>query len=133
MGVKFKPHLPGLLTLIADETSIELAIKVATKYGGTQIYIAKNILESSELAVDLGFEDAINLQKCLGSGQVLIPKGNFSGEAGRRQQIAMALDQGLTHDQVAKKLDVHIRTVERVARKTRGKKNIAQFDLFAKN
>lgn len=134
MAAEFKPYLPGLLDLIADEIAVGVAVSLAKEFGGREIYIPKSVKEGGELSKLLGHENAQKLAKLLGSGQLKVPAGNFGGEAGRRQQIAMRLDQGLTQDQVAKDLDVSLRTVERVARKMRGgKKGASQLDLFSRN
>ncbi|AZV80378.1 helix-turn-helix domain-containing protein [Parasedimentitalea marina] len=83
--------------------------------GGRQIYIPKTPTPNGALAKIVGEENAAAIIKLLGSGNVIIPTGNYGGETGRRQRIAALLDQGMSHAEIAAEVDVHVRTVERVA------------------
>jgi len=129
MSDGFKPYLPGVLALIAEEISVDLAVRLAKARGGREIYIPDGPGPTSTLAELVGLESARNLYKLLGHGKMLVPAGNFSGQTGRRQRIAMLLEQGMSHSLIAAELDVHLRTVERVAASLR---DTRQLDLFLK-
>lgn len=120
MSEAFQAQLPGVLALISEELGYQVAVALASEFGGREIYISKSPSPDSELVKTIGAESAAGLEALLGTGSLLVPKGSFGGEAGRRQAIAQLLDTGHTHDSIARALDVHIRTVERVAAKMRG-------------
>ncbi|MFC4217196.1 helix-turn-helix domain-containing protein [Pseudophaeobacter arcticus] len=130
MSGEFKPYLPGVLALIADNISVELAVRLAKQRGGREVYIAKNPAPGSSISKIVGQANAQKLYKLLGSGKMLVPAGNISGQTGRRQRIAMLLDQGLSHSRIAAEVDVHIRTVERVSAELRSPTEQRQSDLF---
>jgi hypothetical protein len=107
-----------------------LPLPLAKQRGGREVYIAKNPAPGCSLAKIVGFSNAQALYKLLGSGKMLVPAGNISGQTGRRQRIAMLLDQGLSHSHIAAEVDVHIRTVERMSAELRRPKDQRQPDLF---
>jgi DNA-binding NarL/FixJ family response regulator len=127
MSDGFKPYLPGVLALIADEISVDLAVRLAKQRGGREVYIPKDPGSTSTLAELVGHDPALKLYKLLGHGMLLVPAGNITGQTGRRQRIASLLEQGLSHSQIAAEVDVHLRTVERVAASLRDDR---QLDLF---
>lgn len=130
MTQEFRPYLPGVLAFIADEIGDELAVRLAELKGGREIYIPKNPGPETSLAKLVGLENAQRLFKLLGSGKLLVPAGNIGGQTGRRQRVAMLLDQGISHSEIAAQVDVHLRTVERVAASLRDPKNRNQGDFF---
>ena len=130
MTQEFRPYLPGVLAFIADEVSFELAVRLAELKGGREIYIPKNPGPETSLAKLVGLENAQRLFKLLGSGKLLVPAGNIGGQTGRRQRVAMLLDQGISHSEIAAQVDVHLRTVKRVAASLRDPKNRNQGDFF---
>ncbi len=111
----FKPYLPGVLALIAKEIGIDCAIELAKARGGRSVWIPKQPSPDHTIVSIVGLEDAIQLSRLLGGGNVLIPCGNIGGAAGRRAQIERLLSEGVPNGQIAAEVDVHIRTVERVA------------------
>ncbi|MFV1538849.1 hypothetical protein [Phaeobacter sp. JH204B] len=127
MSHNFRPYLPGVLSYIAEEISLDLAVRLAEAKGGREVYISNKA--GSSLAELLGAEDALRLYKLLGGGKLVVPAGNFGGQAGRRQRIAMLLGQGKSHSVVAAEVDVTLRTVERVAASLR-RRNDDQGDFF---
>lgn len=127
MSGEFKPYLPGVLALIADNISVELAVRLAKQRGGREVYIAKNPAPGSSISKIVGQANAQKLYKLLGSGKMLVPAGNISGQTGRRQRIAI---QGLSHSRIAAEVDVHVRTVERVSAELRSPREQRQSDLF---
>ncbi|NRB18043.1 MAG: hypothetical protein HRU33_10885 [Rhodobacteraceae bacterium] len=82
------------------------------------------------MAEIVGQANAQKLYKLLGSGKMLVPAGNISGQTGRRQRIAMLLDQGLSPRFIAAEVDVHIRTVECMSAELRCPKDQRQPDRF---
>jgi len=130
MSEPFKPYLPGVLALIADQVGLDVAVTLCKARGGREIYIAKHPAPGCALAQIVGHANAQKLYHLLGSGKMLVPAGNFSGQTGRRQRIAALLDQGLSHAHIAAEVDVHIRTVERMSSELRGANVARQPDLF---
>ncbi|MCF6432926.1 helix-turn-helix domain-containing protein [Leisingera sp. MMG026] len=130
MPHEFRPYLPGVLAYIADEISVEVAVRLAEAKGGRRVYIPKNPDSETALAKLVGWENACLLSKLLGHGELPVPAGSFGGQTGRRQRIAMLLDQGMSHSDIAAKVDVTQRTVERVAASLRDPDQPMQRDLF---
>ncbi|MFC4214007.1 helix-turn-helix domain-containing protein [Pseudophaeobacter arcticus] len=130
MTQEFRPYLPGVLAFIADEISDKLAVRLAELKGGREVYIPKNPGPETSLAKLVGLENARLLYEHLGSGKLLVPAGNIGGQTGRRQRVAMLLDQGLSHSEIAAEVDVHLRTVERVAASLRDPESKNQGDFF---
>ena len=114
MNKSGKPYLPGVLTLIAEEIGEAVAVHLAEARGGRYIYVPKTPKAHAELSRIVGLEAAQQLSKLLGHGTLLVPCGNIGGAGGRRARIEALWRQGLTKAQIATKVDVHIRTVERV-------------------
>lgn len=125
---EFKPILPGILSLIAEEIGEDVAVALAKARGGRMLYIPKSVSGDHELSKLVGVEDAIKISKLLGHGNVLVPCGNLNGAAGRRTQITQLFEQGLTHSQIAAEVGVHIRTVERATARFRDE-NQPMFDF----
>lgn len=115
MNQSFKPYLPGVLGLISREVGIDCAIDLAKARGGRSVWIPKNPNPDHAIVSIVGLEEAIQLSRLLGVGNVLIPCGNIGGAAGRRARIERLLAEGVPNGQIAAEVDVHIRTVERVA------------------
>ena len=115
----FKPYLPGVLALIAEEVSEDVAVRLAEARGGREVYIPKSATPECELSQILGREHASALVSLLGYGTLLVPCGNIGGAAGRRAKILQLREQGLTYSQIAAEVDVHVRTVERTTARLR--------------
>lgn len=115
MKVAFKPYLPGVLALIAQEIGPDCAIALAQARGGRSLWIPKTPGPDHAVVGIVGLRDAVALSRLLGGGNVLIPCGNIGGAAGRRARIERLLAEGVPHGQIAAEVDVHIRTVERAA------------------
>lgn len=127
MTSTFRPYLPGVLHLIAELIGTDLAVELAKARGGRMVYVPARPKESHELARIVGIEGAKILSQQLGKGRVLIPCGNIGGAAGRRARIEALLADKLSHSEIAAEVDVHVRTVERVASEMSGS---AQLDMF---
>lgn len=119
MNQPFKPYLPGVLALIAEEISEEVAVRLAEERGGREIYIPQSARDGSELVRIFGADDAAELIKLLGHGNLVVPCGNIGGQAGRRERIIALWRQGLSHSKIAAEVDVHVRTVERTVARLR--------------
>ncbi|MBF9049902.1 helix-turn-helix domain-containing protein [Roseobacter sp. HKCCD9010] len=114
MNKSFKPYLPGVLAMIAEEISEQVAVRLAEARGGRAVYVPKTPKPGSELSQIVGLEAAKQLSKLLGHGTLKVPCGNIGGAGGRRARIETLWHQGLSHAQIAAEVDVHTRTVERV-------------------
>lgn len=110
-----KPYLPGVLAYIAEEIGEQIAVDLAVGRGGRAVYIPTNPKADSELSKIVGLDAAAKLTKLLGSGSLLVPCGSIGGAGGRRTRIIELLDVGMSHSNIAAEVDVHTRTVERVA------------------
>lgn len=108
-------YLPGVLTYIAEEIGEDVAIDLAVARGGREVYIPRNPKANSELSKIVGLDAAVKLNKLLGSGNLLVPCGSVGGAGGRRTRIIKLLKGGMSHANIAAEVDVHTRTVERVA------------------
>lgn len=117
-----KPYLPGVLAYIAEEIGEQVAIDLATVRGGRTVYIPSNPKADSELSKIVGLGAAIKLNKLLGSGNLLVPCGSVGGAGGRRTRIIELLHGGMSHSNIAAEVDVHTRTVERVAEALKDKR-----------
>lgn len=114
MNKAFKPYLPGVLALIAEEVGEDVAVRLAEARGGRAIYIPKTPKSNTELSLIVGLDPARELSKLLGHGALMVPCGNIGGAGGRRARIEALWHQGLSQAQIAAEVDVHLRTVERV-------------------
>lgn len=114
-------ELIGVLIDIAEATDEVVAVKLATEFGGTHINIPKNPNENSKLAKIIGLDNLKKLVKEFGYGEILIPMGGFRGAKARRANAVKMLEDGVPHTKIAKDLDLHVRTVERIAATLRRK------------
>lgn len=127
MREAFKPYLPGVLAYIAEEISEDVAVRLAEKRGGREVYIPRAPSEDCELAKMVGLHATQQLTKLLGHGNLLVPCGNIGGANGRRARIEELWRLGMSQAQIAAEVDVHTRTVERVVSTL---KDDRQSDLF---
>ena len=109
-----KYYLSGVLGYIAEEVSLDAAIKLGKARYGRAVHIPATPKPNHVLSTIVGVQDAIKISKVLGSGEITVPCGNFGGEAGRRSRILELHQQGLKYSAIAAEVDVHMRTVERV-------------------
>ncbi len=112
-------YLPGVLGYIAEEIGEEIAVQLAKSFGGRAVYLPKEPRADGRLARKIGLANAQRLSNLLGAGDLLVPCGDFAGNAGRKRCIEALHLEGLSHSQIAEELDVHIRTVERTVAKLR--------------
>lgn len=110
-----KPYLPGVLAMISDEVGEDAAIALAKARGGRAVWIPKYPKPDSELSKIVGHQNALKISDLCGMGNIMVPCGNFGGMAGRRARAKELLQTGMSHSDIAARLDVTTRTVERVA------------------
>lgn len=111
------PYLPGVLREIADEIDVDTALKLARARGGRSVYVPKKPEPNSELSLIVGHAEARAISALIGYGDLRVPAGPARGQAGRRERVEAMLRQGFSHAQIADRVDVAQRTVERIARK----------------
>lgn len=115
----------GILGMIEQSAGEKVAQRIAMSFGGTEISITTH--KKSVLVRTVGLDAAAALERDLGRGKLLIPMGNLRGQRGRQAAAARMLTQGATQGQVAQTVDVHERTVRRVAEKMRDAKPLPLF------
>lgn len=73
--VDLKPDgLPGVLRLIGEQVSMEVAIRLArSNFGGQRSYIPANPTNNHPLSMAIGVDNAKRIGQLLGSGEVEIP------------------------------------------------------------
>ena len=128
MREAFKPYLPGVLAYIAEEISVDVAVRLAETRGGREVYIPQAPDEDCKLTSLVGLNAARQISQLLGHGTLLVPCGNIGGANGRRARIEELWRLGLSQPRIAAEVDVHTRTVERVVRSL---KDDRQSDLFS--
>lgn len=123
--------LPDLLARIAAAAGEEAALLVAKAFGGRPFYLpnAEEITPSHRLAEVVGVERARAICNEIGRGEVTFPRGPFSSVAETRRRVSELLDQERSHGAIARELNLHIRTVEKISAKLRHK-NRRQGSLF---
>lgn len=102
------PNLAMLVDIVGEAP----ALKLAQAYGGTKIYISAR--PNGKVAKQLGVELAQKLVTELGAGHFLVPLGPTGGQTGRRLRAAMMLAKGHSSSAVARAVDIHVRTAERI-------------------
>ncbi|MEQ8747334.1 hypothetical protein [Pyruvatibacter sp.] len=112
-------QLPDLLARIADAVGEEAALLVAKEWGGRRLYIPQHVPPGHRLVQVLGRPRAEKVVETLGYGQVVVPLGPEADGAARRAMIRQLLDEGVSQHTIARRVRVHIRTVEREAQRCR--------------
>ena len=121
-----RAYLPGVLGWIAEEVGREAAVQLARAYGGRSIYVPKNPRADCKLSKCVGQNAAMAISRKIGAGDLEIPQGAFRGPGARRRHIRDLVARGMTHSQIAEKLDVTERTVRNAVAEGR---DDAQLDL----
>jgi hypothetical protein len=119
--------LPGVLQEIADVAGIDAAWALARAKGGREVFLPKIVPHRHWLTAIVGQDAAQKIcTHFRGNHQmrVLIPMGKQP----TAEQWAEALNSGMTRDEMAEALGVHIRTVSR--HRARGAADPNQGDLF---
>jgi hypothetical protein len=119
-GVAGDEALADLAAAIGDE----LALKLASHFGGTRQYVPRAIGEHHPLAVVLGSEGASRLATWAGGGSIDVPK-----QAARRQKVRLLRSRGaLTIAQIAMETSYTERHVYRLLQAHRDDAQPGLFD-----
>ncbi len=84
--------------------------KLLRERGGTEISIPKKA-DNSALSKIIGLEATNRLIKGFGDGKVVLPCGDYRGEAGRKKRAIEMLKEGKSPNEIALACDMHSRTV----------------------
>lgn len=124
---------PELYETIAAEPGLgeAVALRFCNEFGGQQIYMPapENIGAGHKLAQSLDLAAARALARLVGSGHIVVPMGPNVSAARQARAIRRALEEGLSSNAIAKRLNIHRRTVEYHRAALREEK---QGDLFGK-
>ncbi|QCI93448.1 hypothetical protein [Novosphingobium sp. EMRT-2] len=119
-------ELPGddALTTLAGAVGDELAMKLATRFGGVRLYVPRQIGEHHPICAALGREDADRLAAWAGGGSLDIPK-----QAARRERVRQLRSRGaLTISQIALETSYTERHIYRLLRAQRDTDQPSLFD-----
>lgn len=115
--------LPDLLSRIAAAAGEDAARLVAKEWGGRLLYVPEKLTPDHRLVQVLGERRAQLVHEILPPReQVLVPMGDFAGPAARRRAASELLDRNKSWGEAAAATGVHIRTVGRVAKKRRDRR-----------
>jgi len=105
---------PELLQRIAECCGAGVALRLASAYGGREIYIPTPdaIDESHHLALTLGLASARQIADTLRVGKIVIPMGPTTTRQKRADAIRRMRREGKSNPQIARALGIHLRTVE---------------------
>lgn len=103
--------LPGVLGEFAAVAGRAAALRLAADFGGTEVYVPREVDAGHPLAKSLGLAAARKLVECFGHGRLLVPLGPFATGARRRQAIVRMLAERRPAREIARRLGCHIRTV----------------------
>ncbi|PKN07603.1 MAG: hypothetical protein CVU73_12735 [Deltaproteobacteria bacterium HGW-Deltaproteobacteria-8] len=109
-------QLPGVLAQVAQAAGVKAAWQLAKERGGGRAYIPtpEALHDRHWLVQACGLEAAKAIAGALGSGEVEVPLGPFTGN---RAQVWAAIERGLNAglsvEQAARQVGVTARTVRR--------------------
>lgn len=109
-------QLPGVLAQVAQAAGVKAAWQLAKERGGGRAYIPtpEALHDRHWLVQACGLEAAQAIAGALGSGEVEVPLGPFTGN---RAQVWAAIERGLNAglsvEQAARQVGVTARTVRR--------------------
>jgi AraC-like DNA-binding protein len=107
---------PGCLDRIAEIIGEALTLRVVEEFGGQALYVAQNPTDTQRLAKVIGLDAAQRLAREFGSGVVVVP---ICRSWRIRKQVLDLIGQGLSADEIARRVGCHQRTVARYRRKRR--------------
>ncbi len=105
-------ELPSSLRELSEVIGYKAMAKLASARGGMEVFIPQKISENCFLAQIIGVEAAEKMLDYYGYGHLKIAQGCFRGTRGRKQLGKILLKEGFSLAEVARKVDVSIRTVE---------------------
>ncbi len=105
---------PELLQRVAEACGVGAALSLAGTYGGREIYIPQPdaIDEAHPLALALGLATARTIAGVLSPGKIVIPMGPASSVRRRAAALRRMRREGTTNAEQARRLGIHVRTVE---------------------
>lgn len=123
--------LPDLLSRIAAAAGEDAALLVAKAFGGRPFYLpgADEVTPEHRLAEVVGVERARAICSEIGRGEVTFPRGPFSSVGEARRRVREMLEQRRSKASIALELNLHIRTIEKIAARLQ-EKNRKQGSLF---
>lgn len=112
--------LPEVLAMVAEATSLPVALRLAADLGGTRLWLPERPQPGSALVQAVGQEAAERICDALGPGKVTIPLGPTATFMRRAKRIRELLAEGHSQSEIARLLHIHVRTVERHASRAGG-------------
>lgn len=113
---------PESMKPIVDAIGEEAALRLVEEFGGTVIAMPRAPRANSPTSRVLGLDIAKKLALVWGWGHMTVPLCSAVKRALQHRAIVQDLDAGLSGAQIARKHNIHIRTVRRLkahARKSR--------------
>ena len=105
--------MPATLRDIADATSIDVAMKLCSEFGGRDVYIPLDPREGCVVGRLIGLAATRQIVKQVGYGHFHIPLCRLLNSRRRDRAIVLDRSTGLSMGLIAKKHGVHTRTVKR--------------------
>lgn len=100
---------PDLVRVMGEQAALDMCVA----YGGVPVYIGYR--PSETLLSTVGEDAARAICKEYGGTEIIPPIGPRKGPTNKEKAIQM-LESGMSHSEVAKALNCHIRTVEGAAK-----------------
>ncbi|WP_236549851.1 N-acetylmuramoyl-L-alanine amidase [Profundibacterium mesophilum] len=127
-GVDVEAARAEIAAKVAVERLIEALGDLETerllrRFGGAKIRIPHEA-DGGKLAAQVGVRTVDALIEAFGPGAIVLPMGEFRGQAARRRRAAWLLSEGRTIRQVALACDLHQRSVERISARMRDERQM---------
>lgn len=124
------PVLTGLLEYYRAEAGLTAALALARHYGGVSVYLPNPDYLTAEhrLVKQLGLAAAKSLCRNFGPGEVEVPLGPMGAKPISQEIRRLGKIEGLTRQQIARKLGTTDRHVRRILNGDKDDKN--QLKLF---
>lgn len=121
--------LPGVLRDVAEATDLTTALTLADKLGGSRVFVPREPRPGSKLVEAVGMEAARSIAELYPTENVDIPLGPLASHGRRHREIMRLVEQGISNQEIARRLHCHNRTVRRAKQRSAGPSS--QFDLFS--
>lgn len=125
--------LPPVLARVAEACGRGAALRLASEFGGTVIYVPKKAQPSSPLVRTIGAAAVEMMIAEFGHGNLEIPLGPFGLRRDTHRAIRRGLAQQRSQAKVARAVGVHHRTVRRHAQRLRSEEPLPLFDERSKD
>lgn len=124
-----RPWLPDLLDRMADRFGVDKALQFAQCYGGRRLHVPARPRADHPIAAVMGLPVLCWLIEEVGAAEwVLVPKAAGATILQQVQACKALRAAGYSRNQIAEKMGLHFRTVERRLAAPQG--DTAQPDLF---